>query len=291
MPASPSDTIIDPSFSPSGQYQTTSVVHDELDGTLSVVTRIAETKTDRTKNVIKWKHPGGLGSLGLGGEWLTDDQFLIYQALDIGPMLIRTDGDITQIAPELFGLPAEPQEAAKWFVEGGIISGASRYHLVLLGSNTDAGEPVVRFYHSETGEVEMVPFPATWGPFSPNGKWLLLDKRPTVEGHESYEVWFRPVDPVGSPVRRLAGGFTLNLLWSPDWAKVASTAWNSPDPYASRPSVVQVLSFPEVTQLGSWKSEDYSMTPLAWSPDGRFLVVRGYVVGIQREALFVISVL
>ena len=40
--------------------------------------------------------------------------------------------------------------------------------------------------------------------------------------------------------------------------------------------------------LDAWKSEDYTMTPMSWSPDGKYLVLRGYVVGVQREALFVI---
>lgn len=277
---------IDPSLSPEGQYQVTSIVQDDPDGTLSVTTQIVEVKTGQTKNVIKWRHPGGLGSLGLGGEWLTEDRFLIYETLDTGPLLIGANGDV-QIVSELFGL-SDKIGAESLYAQGVTISGTSIYHLVLSGYSTDAGELVIGLYHSETGEVEAYPF-FTRG-FSPDGKWLLLGKHSIVGGYESEEVWFRPSDPVGSPLRHLTDGFMLNLLWSSDWTKVANTAWNLPDPYASRPGIVQGWSFPEAVQLGSWKSEDYTMTPMSWSPDGKFLVLRGYVVGVQREALFVIPV-
>jgi len=285
----PPRLAFDPSLSPGGQYRIDSLNYDQPDGTVDVVTCITNAKTGETENVINWKHPGGVGEFGLGGDWLSPTQFLIPRTLDQGPLLIEAGKEIVHVAQELFDVPPILDSGVIWQATGAVMTGTNTYHLLLSGSGVEANFPLIRLYHSETRETETLPFQYIWGTgFSPDGQWLLLDKRPTREGFQSQEVWFRPVDPPGSLPRRLTGGFSLNLLWSSDGTKVASTARNSPDPYSG--SSLQVWSFPELAPLGSWKSEDYSMVLEAWSPDGSFLVTRGYMTGIQREALFVIPI-
>lgn len=279
----------DPSLSPGGRYRVDSITHDQPDGTLNVVTRITNAKTGETQNAIEWKHPGGVGGFGLGGEWLSATQFLIPRTLDQGPLLIEVGKEIVYVAQDIFNVPSLLDSEVYWQASGVVVTGTNTYHLLLFGSGVEANFPSVRLYHSETGEVETLPFQYVWGKgFSADGQWLLLEEQPIKDGFHGQEVWFRPVDPPGSPLQRLVGGFSLSLLWSSGWTKVASTAWNSPRPSASQTNVVQIFSFPQATLIGTWENDDYVMVPLSWSPDDSFLAVRGYKAGVQREALFVI---
>lgn len=120
--------------------------------------------------------------------------------------------------------------------------------------------------------------PDSFGGFSPDGKWLLFDKRPDRNGYQSHEIWFRPVDPVGSAARRLVGGDSIYLAWSPDMAKIAVSSLQGVTP----------LSFPDGAQLNSWIIKDYRAVPIAWSPNGEYFAAYGYISGVQLEALFVI---
>jgi hypothetical protein len=278
-------------LSPGGQYRVDSVMRDQPDGTISVVTRITNTGTGKTENVIEWKHPGGVGAFGDDGEWLSPTQFLIPRTLDQGPLFIEVGSEIVHVARELFNVPPLLDAGVYWQASGAVVTGTNTYHLLLFGSGVEANLPSVRLYHSETGKVETLPFQYVWGKgFSTDGRWLLLEKGPLREGFQGQEVWFRPVDPIESPPRLLARGFALHLRWSSDETKIASTDLHWPRLSASQPSVVQLFSFPEATLIGAWKSEDYTMIPLAWSPNDRFLAIHGFVTRVQREALFVIPV-
>lgn len=249
------------------------------------MTTLSDAKTGETKNVIEWRTPEGEGEWGdyLGGEWLTDDIFLTYQTLDEGPLLVTVGQAPTRVASELFGqqdqLDCQPTGCEKlWRADGARVGDA--YHLVLSGTGTSP-YPAALLYHSESGAVEQLPFDPAWGSFSPDGRWLLMDERPTVKGYEQYTVHFRPVDPIDSEPRFLAGSPSLYPLWSPDWTRVAV---NAPS------GRLNLFSFPDGGRLGSWQGERYEVIPWVWSPDQRWLAVHGYVPGTYSEALFVIPV-
>ena len=63
------------------KYTVFSETTEEADGTLSVETRFVDAQTGKLEHAVPWKHPGGVGELGLGGQWLTDDEFLIHRTL------------------------------------------------------------------------------------------------------------------------------------------------------------------------------------------------------------------
>ena len=127
------------------------------DGTLSAVTTIAERVTEQTVVQIEWAHRGGEGELGLGGEWLTDDAFLIHETLDHGPLLVRVRQAPIVVAIELFGLSSLPTLRDGSFglrAAAARAPGAGAYHLALFGVGEEAGFPPIRLYHSESGVVE-----------------------------------------------------------------------------------------------------------------------------------------
>ncbi|MCS6910386.1 MAG: hypothetical protein NZM11_07435 [Anaerolineales bacterium] len=66
----------DPSLSLNGIYRATTISTRNDDWTFSAVTTLENVQTGKIENVVEWKHRGGLGELGLGGQWLTEDQFL-----------------------------------------------------------------------------------------------------------------------------------------------------------------------------------------------------------------------
>jgi len=71
------------SISPKGNHRASTVTRTEADGTLSAVTTIVNASTGQVEDVINWTHRGGEGELGLGGQWLTEDQFLsIHKTFD-----------------------------------------------------------------------------------------------------------------------------------------------------------------------------------------------------------------
>lgn len=269
-------------LSPEGGYQVSTSSHREADGTINAVTTIINASTGEVKNIIEWKHRGGLGELGLGGQWLTEDLFLIHETLDQGPLLVTVGNGSIQVAMEMFGvtpmLDLEQENFVSVRAEGATVEGSDIYHIALAGVGIEAEFPPIMLYHSESGEAEEVPFKHLWFPaFSPDGQWLLLDERPTRYGRESYALWIRSVDPPGSQVRLLAKG-TLNVLWSPDWKKAAS----------GLPGVISIFAFPSGVQLGSWMIGEYEARPIAWSPDGESLSVQGFIPGQWKQALFVV---
>lgn len=271
-----------------GGYRASTVSRAEADGTLSAVTTITRVATGKVESTINWKHRGGEGELGTGGQWLIEGLFLIYESLDQGPLLITVGQGTVHVAQELFrvspvvGQPGQ-NDLVTLRAAGAVVTGTNTYHIALFGLGMEAAFPPIRLYHSETGKVEEIPFRYLWTPaFSPDGRWLLLDERPIKGGYESYALWIRPVDPVGSEARALITSSLSDgspyALWSADWKRVAF----------GFPGRVSVYTFPEGVQIGSWMTDAYGTVPRAWSPGGKSLAVEGYIPGVQQQALFVI---
>lgn len=271
-----------PSLSPKGSRQANTTTRTEADFTLSVTTTIVRVSTGQVEDVIDWKHRGGKGGLGLGGQWLNEDQFLIHETLDRGPLLITVGKEVTEVAPELFGGPPSAPIPDEGRAATAVVEGTNTYHILLTTVGFETHYPQARLYHSETGEVEELPFRHAWWPaFSANGRWLLLNEPLYTRGYESQAIWIHPVDPVGSEVRLLVGDISFYSAWSPDWTRVA---------FSIPEDGIIVLSFPEGIQLGSWRMGNYEASPTAWSPNGERLAIYGYVSGVQQQALFIIRV-
>lgn len=217
---------------------------------------------------------------------MTDDRFLINETLDRGPLLVVVGKEVIEIAPKLFGVASMPsvanpdEDVVILRATASVASDTQSYHIVLSGIGAEANFPSIRLYHSETGEVEELPSKHLWWQgFSPDGAWLLLDAHPIKDGHETHEIWLRPVDPVGSDLHWLISDVSSFTAWSPDETKIAVNSAHE----------VFVLSFPAGSHLGTWQMGEYEGGSAVWSPDGQSLVVQGYLDGRQREALFVLQ--
>jgi hypothetical protein len=268
-------------LSPGGEYRAETTVMDSSAGILSLSSAIIAVPDDQVILMVKWKIDERLGELEQGGEWLGGNQFLIYETLDRGPLLLTVSGEVIDVARELFGLEEIPSlldpDGVSLRAVGA--AGTDHYHIALSGVGTEANFPPVRLYHSESGQVEEMPFRYLWPPaFSPDGGWLLLDEHPVQEGYETYALWTRSVDPEGSPVHFLAGGSPYSL-WSPDWSMVVFGGEGS----------FSVYAFPDGETLGSWVTGDYSARPIAWSPDGSAMIAHGVAPGDWDQALYLVQ--
>ncbi len=279
------DNISDPALSPGGVYRASTLVKAQIEGVLILETQIITHATNQIQNTITWKIDERIGEIGLSGQWLSRDQFLIWETLDQGPLLITVGKGVAQVAPDLFGLPAVPVERdlVTLKTRGAAIGDAQMYHIVLSGgSGSNEDFPLVQIYHSETGATEVLPFMYMWEPvFSADGRWLLFDERPLgSNGRESHALWVRSIDPVGGQPHLIDSGNLLNVSWSPNWTKVASGDLGR----------ISILTFPEGIQKVLWSTGNYAIIPRAWSPDGEFLAIEGYIPGAQQQALYVVPV-
>lgn len=248
-------------------------------GLLSLSTSIVVTPTGQVMNTVPWSIDQRLGEMGLGGAWITDRLFLIYETLPQGPLLIDVGGDVIQIAPDLFGVPTDPGWPAVFYrAQAFMQPGTQTYHLILSAGGEEHRFPPVRLYHSETGQVEEMPFTHLWSPaFSPDGRWLLLDERPDRAGYGSNALWARPVEPPGRQPHFIGEGIAL---WSPGWTEVTFGLNNT----------FSVVTFPEGLQRQSGQVRvGYSLYPREWSPDGRWIAFEGYT-GRRPEAIFIVEV-
>jgi hypothetical protein len=67
-------------------------------------------------------------------------------------------------------------------------------------------------------------------------------------------------------------------LWSPDGGRIA----------VNSPQRIALSSFPEWLPESTWQINDYTTSLIAWSPNGEFLAVGGYIAGQRAEALFIV---
>lgn len=269
-------------LSPGGAYRAETTVQSSSAGILNLRTVLLALPDQQVINTVEWKIDERLGDVGLGGQWLAGNQFLIYETLDQGPLLATVGGEVRQVATELFGLDHLPSllgpEGYNLRADGAAVAGSDQYHVVLYGVGSEASFPPVQLYHSEDGALEEMPFRHLWSPaFSPDGRWLLLDERSIQEETERRALWVRPVDPKGSQVRKFADGETA--AWTAAWDQAAFGQREKTSAY----------SFPAGEPLGVWTTGDYPALELAWSPDGRKLAVLGGVPGEWRQALFFVE--
>ncbi len=274
------------SWSPSGGRLAVTAVRDDP-AHFEMATYVVDVQTGKVEDVIEWQHRDAEGNFA-GPIWLGENQFLIQETLDQGPLLATVGQGVVQVAPELFGLSAAPMptgapdSSVSYLVAtGAAVEGTDTYHIILSRHEPNTIPP--RLYHSETGEVEELRF-EQMPEFSPDGRWLALSQAPTTKADQYLKLWLQPVDPPGSEARIVlrTDAVSSDVKWAADWTKVAVGMVNG----------ISVFSFPDGAHVRAWRTEPYSAFPQAWSPNNEFLATIGLVFGSgdHEEALFVVQV-
>ena len=144
------------------------------------------------------------------------------------------------------------------------------------GDYCDSGCPCG---HAENGTVEKMPFRQVWWkPFSADGKWLLMDKRPDVNGYETYTIFVRALEDLDGQWRQIAADVGF-VLWNTDWTEMA---FNSDE-------IVTWQTFPNAEIIGQWNTGEFWSSPAAWSPDGQSIVTIGNIPGTYQYGLFLLK--
>ena len=259
-------------FSPNGTYRAqVESQGDNVAGGANFTLTLTELTTGQIMNVVTW-HDDAIryqGVLGIDGQWISANLFLVAKSENLGPLLIPVGGEPILVAQDLFDLP-EPCFGPSCETPLGAATvmdaETNTYHILLFGIYYGQSNlPNARLYHSESGKVEELTYPAAWFPrFSPDGRWVLLRDHP-----QSSTFWTRKIDPSGSEPFQFSQhewtGWGHNG-WSPDGTKVFTPGKS-----------VALLSFPEGTQLGVWLMEPYQAGVYSWSRNERFVAVVGVI--------------
>ncbi|MBK8540504.1 MAG: WD40 repeat domain-containing protein [Ardenticatenia bacterium] len=271
----PEDTVL----SPDGVYRATTVVAGDQAPEHSYTTRIQLAADGRMVAKATWQGTGGFGDMGIGGEWLPTNQFLVFRSVDRGPLLIGSDGAVVAVAPAIFGIQqsnSSSSDGANLYASALIAADGKRWHLTLGDSYGS-----VMLYHPESDRIESLPTKELWEtPVRPDGDWFVAVGRYGSEGSDD-TLWVRGLEERDSAFRLIPGSgreTQYKTAASPDWSHLAIG-----DPLGG---VIDITSFPDGVRKGRWNIGGYQPEARWWSPDGRHLAVAGSK-GAQR-ALFLI---
>lgn len=269
-------------ISPNGRFQArTEPVSTSMELNVEYsVTTLSHLGDPTPLVTVPWSIDVRLGDAdpSLSGEWLPGDQFLIYETIGRGPLLVNPSGIVTEVTTALFKtiLPKEEGQLSTAAVTSILAKGERNYHLLWAGHTPAAGP--LRLYHSEDGMTEELPSNFEFAMATPDGQWLIL-----TDGQASYvadRLWLRRVDPTGSPLRIIPGSRSTNS-WTQDWTKVA---------FGDMAGQISAISFPELEPLGRWTTPAYEVGSLTWTSDGTRLAIQGdRSVGDEfQRAIFVV---
>ena len=275
----------DPALSPGGRYQAaTALLSSSENGVLTFETILTDTVEMRAVQSVRWQISDRLGDYGLGGEWASPTQFLIYETLAHGPLLIDVDQGVIPALTDLFSLQEIPSilnSPEGYGLEAQVAPGPEpdTYHLVVSGVGLEANFPPAMLYHAKSGVVEILPYRDVWG-FSTRYEWLFLYETVEHEGYESgYHLWMRRLEDVGDDWRLIAPKQD-HVLWSADEGQMAFT---------QNETALVWQTFPAGEPLGRWDTSPYSARPEAFSPDGHYLVLVSNLPGLWQYALFLLE--
>jgi hypothetical protein len=277
------EELPNPALSPDGKYQVDTLLESSENGILTFETTITSAGSSQPEQSITWQINERLGEYGLGGEWVSKEQFLLYETLDQGPLIIDVERGMIPVLTELFGLDEIPSMLGpqEYGLRAIPLPGMERdsFHLLVQGVGLEANFPPVMLYHAENGIVETLPFRYAWrDAHSPDGLWLLMDERPDIGGYETYTISIRPVEDVDGNWHQIATDVD-SVLWNTDWTEMA---FHSDE-------TVTWQTFPEAAPIGQWNTGPFWAQPVAWSPDARALVVMGNIPNVVGSGLFILE--
>ena len=275
---------VDVQISPDGRYCAEYLILEMEEQLMHGETTITDLDTGQTVLTLQWDTGINFGHRA-GPSWLNNVQFLIGRSFEQGWIYAALpNGRIGMVLPELFGLDAGIDEHVEGlFSQADPLTG--EYHLMAEGGLL----PSILLYHSELGLVEEIPFKGAWSftmhagtrGFSPDGNWMMFFKRvgeERPEGQIGEDFWVRRVDPPGGEYTQISDDLG-GVLLSPDGGRMA---------LFSRASIF-IACFPNAQYLSRWGASSYEVSPVQWSPDGKWLVAHGFHWENGTNALFIFS--
>lgn len=243
-------------------------------GPNSQVTRIRSLATGEVRAQVAWDQQPAEGFFG-PPVWLDPDQLLVASNVIGGPLLLTTNGQVIEVAPQFFHIDCGKTVCETFAAPSGPTHG---FHIVMADPGV-SGINTWFMYHSEDARVELLPVLDLLS-FSPDGQWLsgILPR----EGGQAHELWVRDTDS-GEAAPNL---FPVNLIyvplyWSPDSTTLAYALTNG----------VGAFNVRSMDTL-DWSIGSYSPISMRWSPDSHRLAVQAYGQhsgASTREALFVLD--
>jgi hypothetical protein len=281
--APPEDAPPGPALSPDGRYRAATALLSGANGVLTFETILTEASEIQPVQSVRWQIDERLGDYGLGGQWVSPGQFIIYETLAEGPLLVDVQRGAIRVLTDLFGLGEIPSIASEqgYGLRALAAPGGKpdAYHLVVYGVGVEANFPPAMLYHAESGVVEILPYRGVRG-FSAGYEWLFLYEAVEYEGYQSgYHLWMRRLEDVGGDWQLIAPKEDY-VLWSPGESHMAVT---------QNETTLIWQTFPQGEPLGHWDTSPYSARPEAFSPDGRYLVVVGNKPSLWDYGLFVLE--
>jgi hypothetical protein len=281
------------SWSPNGRYVANSTTQP---GYPDAQTAIVDVQTGQVLQTVEWGTNGGKGDPA-PPVWLSDTQFLL-DTWNQGPFLGTVGGEVVPLAPQILGerMPElNPQEGSGLSSLFVVDEESGSYHILFLASTNYTRSSPLWLYHSETGEVEELPFTDVGYPaVSSNEEWLSLQRPGEWNNGETtfrgIETWTRLIDPPGSEPHLVVPVQYHSPSWSPDWTKVfvrweTGAYWDE-----SAEEGFAILANSQGTVLQRWQTDVPGYLPLyaTWSPDGKSIAL--VAADGPGESLFILPI-
>jgi WD40 repeat protein len=274
----------DPALSPDGRFRVLSTQTASENGILTFENQLVTVEDGKELAAVSWQIDERLGDYSgwLGGEWVSPTQFIIYETWKQGPLLLDAEQGVVPILTDWLNLdtiPSLEDEAGFSLTARPVFSAETNtYHLLISGVGLEENFPLLRLYHAESGLVETLPYTHVYWQLG-QGTWIFLDSRPIVDGHETQEIWMRRLEATGNEWQLLASDVD-GISWSENKTEIVFTQGET---------AVIWQTFPGGETLGQWETSPYWTLPVAFSPDGRFVVTTGNKPGQWAYGLFILQ--
>jgi hypothetical protein len=240
-------------------------------------------------------YPCGGGVPGtLGGQWITVDNFLINEFEDRFPVILQADGNAINVVTDLFQLPPKTEMMVNkvttqiyFYAQGVPVTDTDEYHILFYSWLEGSDYWTVLLYHSVTGITEVVPVYSLYNnsTISPDGRSFVIGGVSNANAsRETSQEWFRYFDPLASDMTPINAPY-YNRSWSPDgdFMAIASTLETPPDTHS-----FSIIHLSHAQHIATWHTGEYLAQPIAWSPDGRWVVALGFAQD-RSDALYLFA--